>query len=109
MEVDMPVSEITFWKWFLPKLRNKFFLTVFIFLIWMLIFDSSNWVEMLAAKRRIKSLEEEKVYYLQKIEEDKKKIKELRTNAENLEKFAREQYLMKKPNEDIFIVDETDL
>ncbi len=75
----------------------------------MLIFDSSNWVEMLAAKRRIKSLEEEKVYYLQKIEEDKKKIKELRTNAENLEKFAREQYLMKKPNEDIFIVDETDL
>ncbi len=75
----------------------------------MLIFDSSNWVEMLAAKRRIKSLEEEKVYYLQKIEEDKKKIKELRTNAENLEKFAREQYLMKKPNEDNFIVDETDL
>jgi len=75
----------------------------------MLIFDSSNWVEMLAAKRRIKKLEEEKVYYLKKIEEDKKKIKELRTNAENLEKFAREQYLMKKPNEDIFIVDETNL
>jgi len=105
----MPVNEITFWKWFLPKLRNKFFLTTLIFAIWMLIFDSSNWIEMFAAKRRIKGLEEEKVYYLQKIEEDKKKIKELRTNAENLEKFAREQYLMKKPNEDIFIVDENDL
>ncbi|MEW5845539.1 MAG: septum formation initiator family protein [Bacteroidota bacterium] len=109
MEVDMPVSEITFWKWFLPKLRNKFFLTAFIFLIWMLIFDSSNWIEMVATRRRIKSLENEKEYYLRKIEDDKKKIKELRTSPENLEKFAREQYLMKKPNEDIFIVDENDL
>jgi len=75
----------------------------------MLIFDSSNWVEMFATRRRIKSLEDEKEYYLQKIEDDKKKIKELQTSPENLEKFAREQYLMKKPNEDIFIVDENDL
>ncbi len=75
----------------------------------MLIFDSSNWIEMFATRRRIKSLEDEKEYYLQKIEDDKKKIKELQTSPENLEKFAREQYLMKKPNEDIFIVDENDL
>lgn len=75
----------------------------------MLIFDSSNWIEMVATRRRIKSLENEKEYYLRKIEDDKKKIKELRTSPENLEKFAREQYLMKKPNEDIFIVDENDL
>lgn len=105
----MPVSEVSFWKWFLPKLRNKFFLTALIFALWMLIFDSNNWIEMFATRQRIKSLEEEKEYYLKKIEEDRKKIKELRTSPLNLEKFAREQYLMKKPNEDIFIVDENDL
>lgn len=54
-------------------------------------------------------MEEEKEYYQSKINDDKRKIKELRTNNENLEKFAREQYLMKKPNEEIFIIDENDL
>jgi cell division protein FtsB len=75
----------------------------------MLLFDSSNWVEMYSTRQRIRKLEEEKVYYLNKIEEDRKKIHELQTNLENLEKFAREQYLMKRPDEDIFIVDENDL
>jgi len=105
----MPINELTFWKWFLPKLRNKFFLTGLVFIIWMLIFDSSNWIEIFATRRRISNLEDEREYYLQKIEEDKQKIKELRTSPENLEKFAREQYLMKKPNEEIFIIDENDL
>ncbi|MDI3528138.1 MAG: hypothetical protein PWR03_2322 [Tenuifilum sp.] len=105
----MPINELTFWKWILPKLRNKFFLTGLIFLLWMLLFDSSNWVEMYSTRQRIRKLEEEKVYYLNKIEEDRKKIHELQTNLENLEKFAREQYLMKRPDEDIFIVDENDL
>jgi len=105
----MQGNEFNFGRWFLPKLRNKFFLTSVVFILWMLIFDSSNWIETFATRRRIKKLEEEKVYYLNKIEDDKKKIKELRTNAENLEKFAREQYLMKRPDEEIFIVDENDL
>jgi cell division protein FtsB len=46
----------------------------------------------------------EKEYYQQKIEEDRRRIDELKTNTENLEKFAREQYLMKKDNEDIFVI-----
>ena len=41
---------------------------------------------------------------MKKIEEDRKRIQELKTNNDNLEKFAREQYLMKKDNEDIFII-----
>lgn len=105
----MQVGEFSFWKWFLPKLRNKYFLTILIFLLWMLIFDSSNWLEILATRRRIRQLEADKMYYIQKIEEDRRKIHELQTNTENLEKFAREQYLMKMPNEDIFIINEDDL
>jgi cell division protein FtsB len=54
--------------------------------------------------RKIHNLEKEKEYYLQKIENDRNRLKELQTNSENLEKFAREQYYMKKPNEDIFVI-----
>jgi cell division protein FtsB len=49
-------------------------------------------------------MELEKEYYLERIAEDSKKLNELMTNDENLEKFAREQYLMKKPDEDIFLI-----
>ncbi len=61
---------------------------------------------MISEIRAINSLEGEKEYYQNKIETDNKKLKELKTNDENLEKFAREQYLMKKSDEDIFIIDE---
>ena len=46
----------------------------------------------------------EKAYYQNKIEEDNRKMKELLSNKDNLEKFAREQYLMKNKNEDIFVI-----
>ena len=49
-------------------------------------------------------MEKDKIYYYEKIKIDSRKLEELRTDRENLEKFAREQYLMKKDNEDIFIV-----
>ena len=54
--------------------------------------------------REYKQLLQEQEYYQQKIKEDRKRINELKTNDENLEKFAREQYLMKRDNEDIFII-----
>ncbi|MGE0078535.1 MAG: septum formation initiator family protein [Bacteroidales bacterium] len=105
----MTVDPQNGWRWLLTKLRNKFFLTGLIFVLWMLIFDNSNWVSMFSTRSKINKMQDEKVYYQKKIDDDKRKIKELRTNNENLEKFAREQYLMKKPNEDIFIIKEDDL
>ena len=54
--------------------------------------------------RHPRELNREKVYYRERIITDSLKLNELKTNNENLEKFAREQYLMKKDNEDIFIV-----
>jgi len=94
------------WKRILPWAKNKFILTAFVFLLWLIIFDRSNWFDLIGEIRSIHSLENEKEYYQKKIELDNKKLKELKTNDENLEKFAREQYLMKKTDEDIFIVEE---
>lgn len=92
------------WSRFYPLLRNKYVLTFLIFLLWMLIFDSSNWIELYREYRKIKKYEQEKEYYIEKIENDRNRLKELRTNNENLEKFAREQYLMKRHDEDIFVI-----
>ena len=94
------------WKKILPRLRNKYVLTTLVFLLWLFIFDRSNWFDMFGELRSIHNLEKEKEYYQKKIETDNQRLNELKTNDENLEKFAREQYLMKKPNEDIFVVDE---
>ena len=49
-------------------------------------------------------LRNDREYLQNKVEVDKKKINELKTDNNNLEKFGREQYLMKKPDEDLFIV-----
>jgi len=94
------------WKKVLPAVKNKYILTSMVFLLWLFIFDRSNWFDMIGELRAIHNLENEKEYYQKKIYTDTQRLKELKTNDENLEKFAREQYLMKKPNEDIFIVEE---
>jgi len=85
-------------------LRNKYVLTSVLFVLWMLMFDQNNLNERRKNNRDYNQLLREKEYFQKKIEENRKRIQELKTNNDNLEKFAREQYLMKKDNEDIFII-----
>jgi cell division protein FtsB len=85
-------------------LKNKYILTAVIFLVWLLLFDQNNLSERRKSSREYNQLLLEKEYYMKKIDEDKRRINELKTDNDNLEKFAREQYLMKKDNEDIFII-----
>ena len=66
--------------------------------------DSNNLLSRSREIRELRKLKSDKEYYTNKIENDKNKLKELKTDNHNLEKFAREQYRMKKPDEDLFIV-----
>ena len=84
--------------------RNKYFLTVLAFLIWIILMDSNNLLSRIREVRELRKLKSDKEYYTNKIEEDQSKLKELKTDNHNLEKFAREQYRMKKPDEDLFII-----
>ncbi len=92
------------WSKILHYLKNKYILTLIIFLVWILLFDSNNLVDRFSQMKTLKQLKEDKAYYQDRIEEDSKKLNELQTDNENLEKFAREQYLMKKEDEEIFVV-----
>jgi cell division protein DivIC len=84
--------------------RNKYILTILFFLIWLLLLDSNNLISRYKEIRELKKLKSEREYYLKKVEIDKKKLRELKTDDENLEKFAREQYHMIKPDEDLYII-----
>ncbi|MFH0841095.1 MAG: hypothetical protein V1903_00610 [Bacteroidota bacterium] len=84
--------------------RNKYILTILIFLIWLLFLDSNNLVSRYKEIRELNRLRKDREYYLKKIEADRRKLFELKTDNDNLEKFAREQYRMKKPDEDLYII-----
>jgi cell division protein DivIC len=87
-----------------PFLRNKYLLTIIIFVIWVVLIDSNNLISQHKEMKNLKKLRAEKEYYVQRIDEDKRKLHELKTDDQNLEKFAREQYRMKKPDEDLYII-----
>jgi cell division protein FtsB len=89
----------------LPKpFRNFYVITTLVFVVWMLLLDSNNLIARFQLSSKLNSLENEKEYYEDKIQEVEKDRDELFGDHESLEKFAREKYLMKKPTEDIYIV-----
>ncbi len=89
-------------------LRNKYIITLIVFFLWLLFFDQNNLVNRFSEVRRIRQLESEKDYFKERIKTDSTRLNELKTDSENLEKFAREQYLMKRDNEEIFIIEFND-
>ena len=93
-------------QFILPMLKNPFSVSLILFFVWIVFFDSNNLIERALNLKQVHLLERDKIYYEVKINEDRLKLEELKSNPENLEKFAREQYLMKKVNEDIFIIAE---
>ncbi|MGD0754553.1 MAG: hypothetical protein ABR927_05775 [Bacteroidales bacterium] len=84
--------------------RNKYVLTTIIFIVWVLLLDSNNLIARYKDMRELHKLKIDREYYIKRIEEDKLKLHELKTDNRNLEKFAREQYHMKKPDEDLYII-----
>jgi cell division protein DivIC len=87
-----------------PFLRNKYLLTLIIFTVWITILDSNNLIARYKEMKNLRKLKSDREYYIKRIEEDRRKLYELKTDNRNLEKFAREQYRMKKPDEDLYII-----
>ena len=85
-------------------MRNKYLLTIVIFVVWVLLFDSNNLIARFRDVRELRKLKTDREYYINKIESDRQKLHELKTDNRNLEKFAREQYKMKKADEDLYII-----
>ncbi len=83
---------------------NKYLVAFVVFSFWMIFIDEHNILFMRQNLNKLKKYRIESSYYKAKILADSERLKELQTSSKNLEKFAREQFLMKKKNEDIFVI-----
>lgn len=83
---------------------NKYFLSLVLFSVWVIFFDQHNLVDRYKSKQHLNQLKSDTVFYQQKIRKDRETMKLLKTNPQNLERFAREQYRMKAPDEEVFVI-----
>ena len=93
-----------FLKKILPLFKNYFFATGFFLFFWMIFFDGNDFISQYKLTKKLNGIESEKAYYTKQIEIVKKEREEIFGSSALVEKYARERYLMKKPNEDIYII-----
>lgn len=87
------------------KIATNIYLVILtVFVVWMLFFDENSYLTHREFNKEIDELQKWNNYHEQKIAEDKETIKKLQDSLE-LERYAREKYLMKKENEEIFIIE----
>ena len=89
---------------FIKIITNVFVLILIPFLIWMTFIDNNSYLVHRKLDHEINDLENTISFYKKKIEEDKATIKNLKDSLQ-LERFAREKYLLKKDNEDIYLIE----
>lgn len=85
-------------------LKNKYLIAIVLFIVWITFFDNFNLIKQSKIKKNIKQLEENKKFYIQEITKDSSEYYNLLNDAEKREKFAREKFLMKKEDEDVYII-----
>ena len=93
-----------FWAKVPPILRNKYVITLIVFFLWMLFFDQNDIISQFKLKSELYQINKEKAYYQEQILETQEDLENLLNDNEKLERFAREKYLMKKDNEEIFVI-----
>lgn len=92
------------WKFFRKYVVNKYFIAVFAFLVWMIFFDSTSFLVINEMNGEINKYQKQLDFYKSEYEKNDAFYKKLMNNKDEKEKFARENYFMKKPNEEIFIL-----
>lgn len=91
----------------LPKpLRNKYLILFLLFILWVVFIDDYNLINQSKIKNTVDDLKIQKEFYISEIKSDSTELYKLQNDPAEQERFAREKFLMKKENEDIFIIRE---
>lgn len=85
-------------------LKNKYVIVILAFLIWMAFFDPKDFGNIYSRTQKLKELKQSELHLKTQITETKKELTLLKSDAESIERYAREHFLMKKDNEELFIV-----
>ena len=86
---------------------NKYFITTVVFIVWLVFFDNNNILTNLRTRDKLNILKKEKKFYIDEVKKDSILVQKLLYDTLELEKYARERYLMKKDNEDVYLVIDT--
>ncbi|MEO5775756.1 MAG: septum formation initiator family protein [Flavobacterium sp.] len=85
-------------------LGNRYVIVLAFFTVWMLFLDNTSYMEHRILNKQLNELEDNKKYYQDEIKKDDENIKQLK-NPDQIEKYAREKYYMKRDSEDIYIIE----
>lgn len=99
----MKLKDLRKKTWF-KVISNKYVLIGLVFGFWMIFLDTNSWFIHHELDQEIEELQDNRKYYQDEIAKDKAVIKKLQDSVE-LEKFARQKYYMKRPNEEIYIIE----
>src|SRR5438270_11345222 len=94
---------------FLKVVRNKYILSLIVFAVWILFFDRNDLITQWDRKQELQKLETSVSFYEKEIASTKRDLTDLNSKPVILEKFAREKFYLKRPNEDVVIVNDTSI
>ncbi|MBL7741466.1 MAG: septum formation initiator family protein [Chitinophagaceae bacterium] len=87
-------------------IKNKYFIAITVFAAIMLFVDKNDVFTQAARKRQLEELMRSKQHYTDQIATEQAELQKMKTHPATLEKYAREKYLMKRDNEDLYLVPE---
>jgi cell division protein FtsB len=87
-----------------PFLKNRYAITIVAFVVYILFFDTHDLISQIGTRYKLHQIETQLEYLEGDTDKAKEQILDLTTNKSSLEKFAREQYRMKRENEEIFVI-----
>ncbi len=83
---------------------NKYLLALTLFLGWLIFFDENSFLHQLKLQSELNTLTSKREYYIQKLSDIKTDKNQILSNKETVEKFARENYFMKRKDEDLYLI-----
>ena len=87
------------------ELLNKYFVVGFIFLVWICFFDTNNVGQMIRSRVTLKRQQRQIEFYKREISKMERKLEQLKSERDSLEKFAREEYFYHQDGEDVYVIE----
>ena len=88
----------------LKFIRNRYFIVTMVFIVWVLFFDNNNLISWVRTLGQYSANKSQQRYYKEKIQQTENNLRQLQSNKDSLEKFARENYYFHRQDEHVFIV-----
>ncbi|MBE2247847.1 MAG: septum formation initiator family protein [Candidatus Competibacteraceae bacterium] len=99
-EPSEEISESALW---FRIIKNKYLIVSVFFLVWMAFFDNNNWIYLKRLTEEAQQKRSDYAWYKEEIEKAHAEYNNITTDMSTIEKFGREQYYMKRTDEDVYV------